>query len=235
MKNPVILFITTLIFAFLFLYGVISSIQTFGPFLVASLTVQEQPKQFPQLPLSPDRTVPFATVAAAPVVIHPYPIQDPLDPPFSLSDAGKNLIRIPAINVDIPIVESKTLADSDVLAALQFGAALYPNGVEPGALGNVFIAAHSTGNPWQGKYRFAFTRINELKAGDIIMLDWHGTRYTYKIYKSETIVPTPGYTVASDRPYPTMSLMACWPLWSTSHRILVHADLTNITQLNPRK
>ncbi len=235
MKNPVFTVIAMLVFGSLFLYGAISSILTFAPFLIAGINELHQPKTLPQLPLSLDRKTPIVSTTPPLIVVHPYPQQSPLDPPFNPADAGKNFIRIPAINVDVPLVESKTIADNDVLAALQFGAALYPNGVEPGALGNVFVAAHSTGNPWQGKYRFAFTRINELKPGELMLLDWHGTRYTYKIYKSETIIPTPGYTVPSDHLYPTMSIMACWPLWSVSHRILVHADLISITQLNPRK
>src|SRR3989344_1122205 len=234
MKNVVITFIATLFFTFLFLYGAISSVLTFAPFLATSISQIQQPKPSLQLPLSANRTIPFATPAPI-VVVQPYPKLTPLDPPFNPADAGKNFIRIPAINVTVPLVESKSLTDTDVISALQSGVAMYPNGVRPGALGNVFIAGHSTGNPWQGKYRFAFTKINELQNGDVIMLDWKGTRYTYRIYKSEKIVPAPGYTVPSDHLYPTMSLMACWPLWSTSHRILVHADLTNITQLNPRK
>ena len=114
------------------------------------------------------------------------------------------------------------------------GAALYPNGVEPGHLGNSFISAHSTGEPWKGKYRFAFLRINELEAGNIIHLDSNGTRYTYKMVKKEIVIPTPEFRVVSDRPVPTMSLMACWPLWSTRERVLIHAQLTNVTKLTVR-
>lgn len=230
MKNPVLTFIATFLFGLAFFYGLILILITFVPAFGDLIIPQQQSS-----PSSQDQeATPIPTPTSAPdLVIHPYP-QLPLDPPFNPAEAGQNFIRIPSIGVNVPLVESKSLSDADVIASLQNGASLYPNGIEPGGLGNVFVAAHSSGYPWQGKYRFAFTRINELKQGDTMLIDWHGTRYTYKIYKSETITPTPGYTVPSDHLYPTMSIMACWPLWSISHRILVHADLISITQLNPK-
>lgn len=231
MRNPVLTFIATFIFGLAFFYGLILILITFVPSFGDIVLPKQQTAQPSQQQTASPTPNPLS---GSDLVIHPYPQQLPLNPPFNPEEAGQNFIRIPSIGVNVPLVESKSLADADVIASLQNGASLYPNGVEPGALGNVFVAAHSSGYPWQGKFRFAFTRINEIKPGDIMLIDWHGTRYTYKVYKSETIIPTSGYTVPSDHLYPTMSIMACWPLWSISHRILVHADLTSITQMNPK-
>lgn len=237
MKSPVLTFIITFIFGLSFFYGlvllVIPFVPTLGNFLTPTTSQQATPEVVQAQPTTTPSPEPIAQNPED-TVIQPYPQYLPLTPPFNPADAGQNFIRIPSIGVNVPLVASKSLLDVDVIASLQNGASLYPNGVNPGALGNVFVAAHSSGYPWQGKYRFAFTRINELKTGNIILIDFKGTRYAYKIYKSETIVPTNGYTVASDHLYPTLSLMACWPLWSISHRILVHADLISITQLNPK-
>ena len=145
-----------------------------------------------------------------------------------------NAIIIPAIEVNVPTALSPSMDDDSVLETLAYGAAMYPNGVKPGHLGNVFIAAHSTGEPWKGKYRFAFLRLNELEAGNLIHLDYEGTRYTYRIVKEDIVKPDPSYTIASDRPIPTVTLMACWPLWSTSQRMLITAELANVTQMTPR-
>ncbi len=229
MKNPVLTFIATFVCAFMFLYGAVTLGMTYSP-IIALIFTPHTPR-IVQLPLSPDRAQPFATRE---VVLRLYP-KTPIDPPVKPEEVKQGWIRIPAINVNVPLIQSASLADEDVLSVLNQGAALYPNGVTPGALGNVFLSAHSTGEPWKGAYRFAFIRINELKTGDVILLDWHGARYTYKIYKSEIVTPTAGYTIPSDHLYPTMSLMACWPLWSTSQRMLVHADLTSITQLTTPK
>jgi LPXTG-site transpeptidase (sortase) family protein len=229
MKKVIIAFAATFLFAFAFFYGAVASFATFAPYFALSF---EHNQAEAQLPLSHGAVLSASNSSPSPeVVVQRYPKQDPIDPPYDPADAGKDFIRIPSLDVNVPLILSKSIADQDVINALQSGVAMYPNGVTPGALGNVFIAGHSTGNPWQGPFRFAFTRINELKPGDTIILDWHTTRYVYKIYKSETVVPTEGYTVPSDHLYPTMSLMACWPLWSTSHRMLIHADLTSITQL----
>ncbi len=148
-------------------------------------------------------------------------------------EAG-NWIRIPSLDVNVPLVTSPSMEDVDVIKTLESGAAMYPNGVLPGHLGNVFISAHSTGEPWKGKYRFAFLRINELKAGNLIHIDYAGTRYTYTITNSEIIVPTPDLLIESGRPVPTLKLMACWPLWSTQKRMLISSELTNVTKLTPQ-
>lgn len=145
--------------------------------------------------------------------------------------APGNWIRLPSLNVNVPLASSSSIADSDILNTLSQGAALYPNGVKPGRPGNVFIAAHSTGEPWKGKYRFAFLSINELSVNNLIHLDYEGTRYTYRVVSQEVVKPSPDYQIVSDRPVPTITLMACWPLWSTSSRMLITGELTNITKL----
>ncbi len=232
MKNRSLLtFLSAFFFAFLFFMGASLTIFTFAPLassMMASI-FHPAPEAIAALPVSPDRIVPFETPSPE-IVVRPYPAESSLVAPKD-ADAMSNWIRIPAIGVNVPVVQSPSLADKDVLDTLTKGAALYPNGVTPGALGNTFISAHSSGEPWKGAYRFAFTRINELKTGDALYVDWHGARYSYRITTSEVITPTPDFRVISDRPVPTISLMACWPLWSTKQRMLIHAELTNITQL----
>ena len=133
--------------------------------------------------------------------------------------------------MNVPLALSPSLDDADVIDTLIKGAALYPNGIEPGRLGNVFISAHSTGEPWKGTYRFAFLKIDQITADNLIHLDYKGTRYTYRVTRSDIITPTPDYRVISDRPVPTVTLMACWPLWTTSQRMLITGELVNVTSL----
>ncbi|HLC48989.1 MAG TPA: class E sortase [Candidatus Andersenbacteria bacterium] len=230
--RPILLFVSAFFFASLFFTGAVLSFLTFAPLAPSLLNSLffPQPRGIAQLPLSPDRVVPFSTPAPE-IVINPYPIQVPLTPAYNSAETTSNLIRIPSLGITVPVVLSPSLKDTDVIATLNTGAALYPNGVAPGALGNTFISAHSTGEPWKGAYRFAFIRINELKTGDALHVDWKGTRYSYRITTSEIVTPTSDFRVISDRPIPTISLMACWPLWSTKQRMLIHAQLTNITQL----
>lgn len=228
-RKIVSLFLVTFVSAFFFIFGIALGTITFTPVL-DGLVLGTQDTSVAYLPISPNRIVPFSTPQPHPV-IEPYPVQIPLTPPVNPAELTTNWIRIPAINVAVPVVMSASLEDKDVIATLDKGAALYPNGVRPGAIGNLFISAHSTGEPWRGSYRFAFIKINELKNGDTIHIDWRGARYTYRITKTEIVHPTPDFRVISDRPVPTISIMACWPLWSTKQRVLVHGELTNITQL----
>lgn len=219
------LFVIVFTSAFLLFFGVTMLALMVWPVMATSL---EESDYQPQLPVSEERTEPLVNLADMET--------RQLYPPLSaekVEDADRgNYIHIPSINTDVPLVLSSSMRDEDILTTLNEGAALYPNGILPGRLGNVFVSAHSTGEPWKGKYRFAFLKINELAEDNQIHLDYKGTRYTYRIFKSEIVTPKDGFKIVSDRPVPTVTVMACWPLWSTSKRILVTGELTNITQLN---
>lgn len=203
-----------------FFLGISSLMLTFWPVLASQFPKDDY---YAQLPLSPDYVDPADAVAPT----TPYP---PLRTDLEDTAPG-DWIRIPSIDVAVPLALSPTMDDNDVLDTLNLGAALYPNGIQPGRLGNTFISAHSTGEPWKGKYRFAFLRINELEPGNLIHLDYQGTRYTYKIAGKDIVTPSPDYQVISNRPIPTITFMACWPLWTTDQRLLVRGELTNITQI----
>ncbi len=224
-QKDFVLFFGIFVSATMMLFGLALGAMLFVP--VAKNLIADRSNYFPQLPLSEDREDDFLTIS---------PGRQLFPAIAGISDDQKqdgNWIRIPSIGVNVPLVMSTSMSDEDVIKTLESGAALYPNGILPGRLGNLFISAHSTGEPWKGAYRFAFLRINELSPGNVINIDYEGTRYTYTITGSEIITPTPDTLIASDRPVPTLKLMACWPLWSTQKRMLVSAELTNVTKLTP--
>jgi LPXTG-site transpeptidase (sortase) family protein len=219
------LFLGTFVSAFLLIFGLGTMASVFIPILGIKLA---GPFQYqPQLPLAEARDEEFIDIDSVPVKQLFPALTDPQN------IAGNDQILIPAIGVQVPIVMSASIEDKDVITALEGGAALYPNGILPGRLGNVFISAHSSGTVLQGKYRFAFTRIGELTSDNEIHIDYQGTRYTYRLTHNKIVKPDPNFRVLSDRPVPTLTLMACWPVWRTSERMLWHGELTNITQLTP--
>lgn len=224
------LFAVTFVSAFLLFFGGAGLVLSFAPALATFFA--EDRSVYHLLPLAEDRSDSFIDVEslAGKQLYPPEPEVTSVQAGLPAGQVG-NWIRIPSIGINVPLALSPTINDTDVIKTLERGAALYPNGIQPGRLGNVFISAHSTGNPWHGKYRFAFLKINEVQPGHVIMLDYDGTRYTYRVTGSEIVVPTDDYQVVSDRPVPSITLMACWPLWSTSKRMLVRAELTNITKL----
>jgi len=228
-QRTIKLFFGTLVSATMLLFGLGTLAAMFLPAL-AGFVVSDSYQ--PQLPIARARTEAFLDVNSIPAKQLYPPLTEV--PAFASADQINDMIHIPAIGVNVPIALSPSVNDADVLQTLDRGAALYPNGIEPGNLGNVFISAHSTGEPWKGAYRFSFLRINELEPGNIIHLDYDGARYTYRMTGKDIITPKPDFQVVSDRPQPTLTLMACWPLWTTSQRMLITAELTNITQLTPR-
>lgn len=142
-----------------------------------------------------------------------------------------NWVRIPSLNINVPIALPQTMKDSDVLTSLNSGIAMYPNGVKPGEKGNVFLAGHSTGEPWKGQYRFAFLKIDQLKAGDSILIDYKNFRYTYRVTGTNIVDPVKSATLDSKGEKRTLSLMACWPLWTTKNRLIVNSELAAINPL----
>lgn len=218
------LFLGTFVSSLLLVFGIGTLAALFLPGIV---TLVSDFDYQPQLPIAAARDDAFVDNSLPAKELFPA-LSDPQNV------VPGNWIRIPSIGVDVPLVLSPSLEDSDVIKTLDLGAALYPNGIEPGRLGNTFVSAHSTGNPWQGKYRFAFLRIGEVEPGAELHLDWEGARYTYKLTHNRIVVPEPDFRVVSDRPIPTVTFMACWPLWSTDKRMLWHGELTNVTQLTER-
>lgn len=157
----------------------------------------------------------------------PYPAMKTLDP----APSSGNWIHIPALDIHVPLVLSQSLSDDDIVKALESGAALYPNGVPPGSLGNTFIAGHSTAYPLQGKYRFAFMQLPTIAIGHYIHIDYHGTRYSYRVVDKKTVTPSSDLQIASDRPIPTVTMMTCTPVWTATNRLLVTGELTHVTKL----
>jgi len=149
---------------------------------------------------------------------------------ISTSDKG-NWVKIPSLNVRVPLVEPKSMADTDVLNSLENGVAMYPNGVLPGENGNVFIAGHSTGEQWKGPYRFAFININKLKKNDTVLIDYRGNRFTYIVTSSRIINPNDNKFIDSSGKTPTLSLMACWPIWTAKNRTIIETKLIAINPL----
>lgn len=147
----------------------------------------------------------------------------------------RNRIRIPSLALDLPLAVAPSLADQDILRTLQVGVVRYPNGVEPGQRGVLFVSGHSTGEPWKGRYRFAFLRARRLEPGDVIYLDVNGSRYTYRVTGQRLVNPrsTPFLTSTADRP--RLALISCWPLWTTQQRLVVDAELSGRSTLLVRQ
>jgi sortase A len=133
-------------------------------------------------------------------------------------------IKIPAIDVDVVVVEGTTPA------ALRAGAGHYPETPLPCEDGNIGIAGHRT------TYGKPFANIDRLKPGDTITLTTPIGQCTYVVDKAPDgrspaneldaafiVVPTDQSVVAPDPSHRELTLTSCHPKHSASRRIVIRA------------
>lgn len=136
---------------------------------------------------------------------------------------------IPKISVNAPVVYGlDDLSEDSSQEALQSGVIHYPiSGANalPGQNGNTVILGHSSADFFEpGNYKFIFVQLNRLTTGDLFYLDYEGTRYTYRVNRSEIISPTDigKLAIGDDKPYAT--LITCDPPGTAKNRLVVYAE-----------
>ncbi len=125
-------------------------------------------------------------------------------------------IAIPKIGADFVVVQG---TDS---ASLRKGPGHYPSTTFPGLPGTVAIAGHRT------TYLAPFRKVDELKAGDRIVLTMPYGRFDYDVQRTQIVQPT-ALWVTRDVGYQRLVLSACHPLYSAAQRIIVFARLRSVT------
>jgi len=121
-------------------------------------------------------------------------------------------IKIPAINVDVVVVEGTTQS------ALRAGAGHYPQTPLPCEAGNVGIAGHRT------TYGKPFHNLDMLHPGDPIILETPVGKCTYKVVRTQIVLPTDTHVV-DQTPVPMLTLTTCHPKGSARQRLVVQAQL----------
>lgn len=125
-------------------------------------------------------------------------------------------IKIPAIGIDVVVVEGTTAS------ALRAGAGHYPTSPLPCEVGNVAIAGHRT------TYGRPFHDMDQLAPGDIITLETPIGECTYEV-SEEPFVVTPDRTdVVDNTPDKAMlTLTTCHPKGSARERLILRADMVS--------
>ena len=140
-------------------------------------------------------------------------------------------VRIPKINVEIPVDYSLTTTnEKQVELALDSGVVHYPTTVLPGQPGNAAFFGHSSNNIFNpGKYKFAFVLLHELENGDTFYLTSNGTLYTYQVVSKRTVKPSEVGVLGAveGQPY-TATLITCDPPGTSINRLVVVGK-----QINP--
>ena len=128
------------------------------------------------------------------------------------------IIRIPRLGTKYgyAIVEGVSTDD------LKKGPGHYPGTANPGGIGNFVVSGHRT------TYLAPFNGLGELAVGDAIVIETRDTWYTYRVTKTQTVLPTDTAVVlpvpGQPRATPTQALITlttCTPKYSASHRLIV--------------
>ena len=150
--------------------------------------------------------------------------------PNSTADVGPDpKIVIPKINVNIPIVWTAIASDQNSLnKAMNDGAAWFDipgASARPGQVGNSVYSAHSS-NDWldQSDYKFAFARLEQMKEGDTIYINYNSKRYVYTVTHTKVVLPTDVGALVIPTDKPIITLITCVPLGTADKRLLVFAD-----------
>lgn len=152
-----------------------------------------------------------------------------LDPTTNANVGPEPRIIIPKINVDAPVVYNVPSLDEPVIQnALKDGVIHYPipgANANPGEKGNSVLMGHSSNDVFDdGKYKFIFVQLEQMKTGDRFFVHYNGTRYTYAVTATETILPTQVSKLILPGDKPTVTLITCTPVGTAQKRFLVYAD-----------
>lgn len=133
----------------------------------------------------------------------------------------ENRIIIPRIGKNIPLVDifvdlhpNYESMHETFMEELKKGVVRYPGTAKPGEVGNVFIFGHSSNYPWvQSQYNDVFSLLDQLQAGDEIIIYYYQKQYTYRVTDRATVKPGDIDTLRKrDQTKKELSLMTCWPV-----------------------
>ena len=126
-------------------------------------------------------------------------------------------VRIPAIDVDVVVVEGITPS------ALRAGAGHYPQTPLPCEQGNMAIAGHRT------TYGKPFGNIDRLKQGDTIEVTTPIGGCVYQVSRAPYVVPPTDVSVLEPTSERSITLTTCHPRGSAAERLIVRGTLVKNT------
>lgn len=122
-------------------------------------------------------------------------------------------IKIPAISSDLLLVEGTATSQ------LRWGGGHVTGTAMPGEAGNCAIAAHRD-------YTFGtyFSRLDEVKSGDQIIIEYNGLIYKYSVTESFVVSPDEIWVLEKTEDT-TVTLITCHPRGSGKQRLIVRGSL----------
>lgn len=140
--------------------------------------------------------------------------------PLEVSTAiasGTDYLSIPSIGVGQVILEAENIKQIHEKVWRR------PQGSTPEEGSNTVLVAHRYVTIG-GQRASTFYHLPKLIAGDMIYVVWKGELFTYRVNETKTVLPSE-IEVEAPTDVPTLTLYTCTPLWTSSHRFVVRAEL----------
>lgn len=152
-----------------------------------------------------------------------------VDPSSQIAVGPEPRLIVPKINVDVPIVWNAVASSQDSLnEAMNHGVAWFNikgASAKPGEVGNFVLSGHSS-NDWldNGNYKFIFARLEQVKEGDVVYVNYNSVRYTYNVVRMQVVKPNNVAALTAPTTKPLITLITCVPLGTADNRLLVWAE-----------
>lgn len=148
----------------------------------------------------------------------------------------ENRIVIPKLGKNIPLVDIKNQrVDSEheleniFMKELENWVVRYPGSAIPGENWNTFIFGHSSNFPWmKWDYNEVFSNLNFLENWDEVIIYYWQKKFIYKIKEKKVIKPGDVSVLKRSPEKKELSIMTCWPIWTTLNRLVVIWEITEI-------
>ena len=153
------------------------------------------------------------TTTTAPPVL-PVPVDPPADAYEDVPVVQVGTIEIPKIGLVHPVYEGIWLT------VIDRGPGHWPGSAAPGAYGNSVLAGHRV------THSQPFRHIDQLVAGDEIIVTTEHGRFVYRMTGTEVVDPG-GMHIVDQQPGHKITLFACHPPGSAAYRYVVYGELVS--------
>ena len=157
------------------------------------------------------------------------PAAAPAVAPVDLGE-GLAILRIPRLGRDYAKVVFEGVRPAD----LRRGPGHVPGTAMPGAVGNTVVSGHRT------TYGAPFGQLDELAAGDAVVLETRDAWFTYRLVREEVVSPSevevtlPVPRRPGEKPTKALlTLTTCHPRYSARQRLIAYAELVETTRKAP--
>jgi len=150
--------------------------------------------------------------------------------PNALGEIGlEPKLLIPKINVAVPVhMGVDASSQLEQMRAMENGIMHFSiGGAEalPGEYGNFVVSGHSSNDAFtEGDYKFIFAKLDQLREGDMIYMNYEGVRYTYVVRNTKVVNPDQTQELLLGNSRKMLTVITCTPLGTARYRLLVFAE-----------